>query len=508
MENNKFYEKMIYKYEGKKFGRLTVLKVLELTKECKKRKGLLKCDCGVEKVGVLHGLGTNTKSCGCLNLEIKKNNHFKNSNISCKYEYNIDLFKTLTPESLYFLGYLFSDGCLSSSSNAIQISSADKEILIKLNKLISADNIVRQISEKKNNKQAYYLLQITNKEIYQDLLNLGLYPNKSLNLTIPEYLSDSKDFWRGMIDGDGTMGVYNKQFTLGIAGTYSVCESFIKFCNKYISSNRKIHINSKSGKNFATGLNGTKALIIHKALYENSSIYMERKQKFSNLYHLINEESLLRPFKVKQLDLEGNLIKIWDSVQIAAKTLNIRKENIQSVLGNQPPLVCNNFKWEYAHRENLKYKKEKVITNIWNNKTGFKGVTKLNNTYSVTITYNEKKYVFYDFKTSEEAAKFYDRLCWKYLKKEYLLNFKYDKYSDIEDVDIDIKKPSSKEHLKSPSKFIGKSGKNFTVIVPVNGKTTYYGSFKTVEQAVVKRDEVLELLKNNKFVKNYGKNLN
>lgn len=53
--------------------------------------------------------------------------------------------------------------------------------------------------------------------------------------------------------------------------------------------------------------------------------------------------------KVKQLDLEGNLIKIWDSITEAAKFLNI--------IGNESPItkVCRGkrkqscgFKWEYV----------------------------------------------------------------------------------------------------------------------------------------------------------------
>lgn len=54
------------KYEaGKKFDRLTLLKLVE------KGKWLCRCECGTEKVIAENHIGTNhTKSCGCLNREI------------------------------------------------------------------------------------------------------------------------------------------------------------------------------------------------------------------------------------------------------------------------------------------------------------------------------------------------------------------------------------------------------------------------------------------------------
>lgn len=341
---------------GVKFSRLTVLSFFPHEKS-KQRKCLFKCDCGVEKVIRFDQVARNnagTKSCGCLNKEVLKSNHLVTGRYQYKYTYNEDFFKTLTFESAYILGYLYSDGCLGTNSNCVQITSTDKDILEKMALLIkNSDRLGVTLS--KGNNSTYYHLNITNKVIYNSLLTWGLYPNKSLTLTVDQRLKFNKDFWRGMIDGDGSCILNDKNFYISICGTKSICEDFLEFCNTIIPVNIKISINSKSGLNFAIRIIGNKAKIIHQFIYENNTISMNRKSFNSDLYKSIDFLELLKPFKVKQLNLDMTLVKIWDSVKQAAIALSIRKENIQAVLGNSSHMISNNYKWEYVHKPNIKY---------------------------------------------------------------------------------------------------------------------------------------------------------
>jgi len=72
----------------------------------------------------------------------------------------------------------------------------------------------------------------------------------------------------------------------------------------------------------------------------------ETKQLLSNL----------KKKKVKQLDNEMNLIKIWNSPKDAADALGIYVGSIHNVLGNQKSKSAGGFRWEYIHKENKKYK--------------------------------------------------------------------------------------------------------------------------------------------------------
>src|SRR3989344_1091934 len=119
---------------------------------------------------------------------------------------NQNFFKTWTPEMAYVLGFFAADGCMfthSSGGKYIELTSCDRSILEKIRRLLNSDH---KISSRKRSKDwsESYRIQIGSKEIWNDLLRLGMVSAKSLVLKFPEvprtYL---KDFVRGYFDGDG-----------------------------------------------------------------------------------------------------------------------------------------------------------------------------------------------------------------------------------------------------------------------------------------------------------------
>lgn len=72
-----------------------------------------------------------------------------------------------------------------------------------------------------------------------------------------------------------------------------------------------------------------------------------------------NKEKLskLKQKKLKQLDKDFNLIKIWDYCHDAANELKISYSAIYNVLNqNMPAKSAGGFFWEYLDKENIKYK--------------------------------------------------------------------------------------------------------------------------------------------------------
>ena len=69
-------------------------------------------------------------------------------------------------------------------------------------------------------------------------------------------------------------------------------------------------------------------------------------KKFSIEYRNKLSESSTVKLKVNQLDLNGNLIKIWDSISLAQKTLQIR--HISEVCrGDNNNKTSGGYRWEY-----------------------------------------------------------------------------------------------------------------------------------------------------------------
>jgi len=114
----------------------------------------------------------------------------------------------------YVLGFFAADGNMIKNNRGghyVAFYSNDKELLIKIKRMVSAG---QKIALKKRPliyaSQPAYQIQIGSKEIYNDLLKLGLVPNKSSVLKVPavpdEFLNH---FIRGYFDGDGC--VYFKE---------------------------------------------------------------------------------------------------------------------------------------------------------------------------------------------------------------------------------------------------------------------------------------------------------
>ncbi|TSC74893.1 MAG: intein-containing protein [Parcubacteria group bacterium Gr01-1014_30] len=122
---------------------------------------------------------------------------------------NQDFFKKWTPEMAYVLGYFAADGCMSVNSRGahfIEFTSTDKEQIERIREKMQSSHVIGRFVSKNPRWKTGYRLQIGSKEMFNDLLRLGLTPRKSLTLDLPEvpeqYFSH---FVRGYFDGDGSV---------------------------------------------------------------------------------------------------------------------------------------------------------------------------------------------------------------------------------------------------------------------------------------------------------------
>ena len=122
----------------------------------------------------------------------------------------------------YLLGFIFADGAIedvrkSSRTCYIALTSKDKELLYQLRSALSSNHKIYKrepqiISirgrDKKYISSVSYQLRIGNKIMFQDLINLGVRPRKSLRLILPDLPEKYFGFYlRGYFDGDGCLYV-------------------------------------------------------------------------------------------------------------------------------------------------------------------------------------------------------------------------------------------------------------------------------------------------------------
>lgn len=212
-----------------------------------------------------------------------------------RYTINEKFFSDIdTEEKAYILGYIYADGFVGNEKyNNIAITSIDLEILQKIARAMEFTGTIREGNQGsfKNSKIAN-VLNFSSLNMANDLRDLGLYPNKSLNIkNIPDIKKSlMRHFIRGYFDGDGSIiythgtsyhivngkkkkYIYNKM-SFEILGTKCFLQEIIR------------EMRLKHYQILDTRTEEIKRLVcraksdskdIYEYLYGNSKIYMERK---------------------------------------------------------------------------------------------------------------------------------------------------------------------------------------------------------------------------------------
>ena len=213
------------------------------------------------------------------------------------HEVNDNYFKYQTHNMAYILGFLASDGCVSSKTNHfyIDLKREDEEILYQIKEEIGFTGPIQHYVN--NNGCEYSRLRVCSKIMKEDLSIYGIIPKKTFTLQPPEFL-DKKyyiSYIRGYFDGDGCFyaNFEKHKFNWYICGAKKDLLEWIRsiLLNQYglISY---LHTSSKilsQGDPFYTLQIYKKDTIV--SLFENlyipNTLYMKRKyQKMKNFYEI------------------------------------------------------------------------------------------------------------------------------------------------------------------------------------------------------------------------------
>lgn len=189
------------------------------------------------------------------------------------------VLNTLTPEALYWIGFLYADGHIRKNkeySIEIEIELKDKLHLEKYKAFFKCNKEIKQYSDNSCS------LKIFSKVLHNKLKELGFTNNKSWNAVPHDLLKDSRDFWRGVIDGDG--GVYNHYTTkqVSLCGTMETIFEFIIFCTEKLGIKSKYPSPSnkdgyKKGTLFQVHYYSEDCKKVLDLLYKDATAYLDRK---------------------------------------------------------------------------------------------------------------------------------------------------------------------------------------------------------------------------------------
>lgn len=233
-----------------------------------------------------------------------------------------NVFDIMNHDVAYWLGVLFSDGCIWSDSNryVISLTSADKTMIYNFKKFIQCTNKVCRKHSKKNDK-IYYTIQISNKYIYERLIKYGCVEKKSLIIDRPNI--DDEFIWSfmcGIFDGDGSISV-NRTINSwkGSIGTGSL--KFINFIIDILKQNNIIYgFEKRNNRNifYIITMCGISARYFLSKCYKNINTKMVLTRKYK-LFCKLNSIPLAAP-----------LYQIWERDYIELYEPEIAKNLIEN----------------------------------------------------------------------------------------------------------------------------------------------------------------------------------
>jgi hypothetical protein len=131
-------------------------------------------------------------------------------------EFTLDegFFDELTPDALYWIGFLGGDGCVSGKRISLRLASVDHGHIEKFRAALGSSTTVKTGITKPNyigtklvGPKGYSYIHIRSKKLADSLAAYGITPRKSRTLRLSDDIAQSKDVYRGLLDADGHIAV-------------------------------------------------------------------------------------------------------------------------------------------------------------------------------------------------------------------------------------------------------------------------------------------------------------
>lgn len=193
---------------------------------------------------------------------------------------NENAFGAITEDSAYWLGFLTADGCITRNKRfpnsqpllKVNLGLEDLGQLQKLRTFLAFEGKITICAK-------YCCMAVSSRRIVEDLERYGVVARKSRRTVAHSLLECNRNFWRGVIDGDG--GIYikaaNNYPAVYLAGSDQLLRQFASYV---LSAGLTKHLPAvrlcSSIRQLAVA--GKQAVNIIEHLYHDNHIALDRKQ--------------------------------------------------------------------------------------------------------------------------------------------------------------------------------------------------------------------------------------
>jgi len=199
----------------------------------------------------------------------------------------------LTPEAAYWCGFLFADGNVHRVSTTRQptvgvgVAERDGGHLEKLRSFLGSTH---KIIISKRSPLSYHF-RVASTQLAERLCELGRYEGP-----IASELAASRHFWRGLVDGDGSLGCYRKRPGSEPSAQFRLCGerrallAFTGFLQADGTTGASLTVRPHKTI-FGVGTSGWSAARIVELLYKDAPVALDRKAEMARLiismYHSV-----------------------------------------------------------------------------------------------------------------------------------------------------------------------------------------------------------------------------
>jgi hypothetical protein len=190
-----------------------------------------------------------------------------------------DAFDAITPESSYWAGFLMADGCISDSRKhkriVLNLHEQDADHVRAFQKFVGSTHVFSRGVTRAG--CSHVSIRFTSDRMVGALAKFGIVPRKSLTAEVIG-LESNRDFWRGVIDGDGCLVARAKgdgHPRILLVGSSRLVDQFRDFTRTVCPESKAAVRPLKRVAQLSFG--GYPAYVITRALYENCTVALPRK---------------------------------------------------------------------------------------------------------------------------------------------------------------------------------------------------------------------------------------
>jgi hypothetical protein len=207
------------------------------------------------------------------------------------YSLNESALDEINEGTAYLAGFLMADGAIIRTNTgnciAVSLSSRDIDHLYTLREILGSTHPIatrtRATFGNKVREFAYYV--VPSNRLVDRLADFGVVPRKSLIAEV-KLLENNPHFWRGEVDGDGSLYLKNINgnwmITLTLVGSRRLVTQFSEFVHTISPKSKPKPRPSPDSKAWRITITSSHAIRVVKALYGNCTVALARKKAIAD----------------------------------------------------------------------------------------------------------------------------------------------------------------------------------------------------------------------------------